>query len=166
LVANLAYRNSAGRRCGGGVGASRRPALLCEISRCGPHLRLREGCCHPGHDVVVARSTLELMQLLEEVIFLQTPDDRRGCIPWYTVSAVACVANQELGAEDGLGLSGISQRGHRWPLGDMSCRGVRGPLGGICRRGQRGENNQNAEYSRKMIVDHVYAAIVRGSAVP
>jgi hypothetical protein len=45
-------------------------------------------------------------------------------------------------------------------------RRVRGLLRGICRRSQRGENNQNAENSRKMIVDHDYPAIVvRGHAV-
>src|SRR5262245_21702458 len=164
-MANLAYRNAAGRRRGGGVGGPRRPALLCEISRRGCYLRLREGCCHPVHDVVATSATLEFVQLLQEVIFLQAPDDRSGGTFGYAVRAVACVADQELGPKDGLGLSGISHRGHRRHFRDMSRR-VRGLLGGICRRGQRGENNQNAQTSRKMIVDHVCAAIVRGPWSP
>src|SRR6185369_6407977 len=164
-MANLADSNSAGRRRGGDVGAAGRPVFLCEISRCGPQLCLRKGSCHPGHDVVVTSFALELSQLLEEVIFLQTPDDRGGRSLWNAVHAMACAANQELGAEDGLGLSGISSRCHRGSLGDMSRR-MGGTLRGICRRAQRDENGQNAENSRKMIVDHDYPAIVvRGHAV-
>ena len=105
------------------------------------------------------------MHLLEQVIFLQTPDDRSACRSWYAIGTVARVADQELGAEDGLGLSDISERSHHRPLRDMSRR-MRGPLSGICRRGQRRENSQNRENSRTMIADHVYAAVVRGSAVP
>src|SRR5262245_66564693 len=119
-MANLAYRNSGGRRRGSSVGAPRRPALLCEIGRRGPHLCLRECRRHPGHDVVVASSALELMHLLEEVIFLQTPDDRSGWMGGHAVRAVACVAKQKLGGKDGLGLSGISKRGNGQRHGDMS----------------------------------------------
>ena len=43
---------------------------------------------------------------------------------------------------------------------------VRRLLLGICRPAQREKNNQNADNSRKVILDHDYAAIVRVSAVP
>ena len=80
------------------------------------------------------------MQLLQEIIFLQAPNDRRADISGYAVRAVACVANQQLGAEDGLRLSGISRRGHRRHLGDMC------PLSGTCRRGLRGQNDPETEH--------------------
>ena len=66
-------------------------------------------------------------------------------------------------------LSSPDRKLYRWQLDALvswlRC-GRRGPLSGICRRGQCGQNNQNAESSRKVIVDHVYAAIVRVPAVP
>ena len=71
------------------------------------------------------------------------------------VRAVACVANEQLGAEDGLGLRGISRRGHDGNLRNMSRRGPGGRRRGFCRRGQRGQHDQNAENSRKVIDDHV-----------
>src|SRR5262249_19265890 len=136
-----------GRRRGGGASRPRRPVLFREISCSGPELCRREGGCHPHHDVIVAISTMEIMQLLYEIIFLLTPDDRSSRISGYAGVAVACVANEQLGAEDRLGLSGISRRGQRGHLNGM--------LNGICRRGQRGQNDQNAEDSRKVIVGHV-----------
>src|SRR5260370_28187347 len=93
---------------------------------------------------------MEVMQLLYEIIFLLTPDDRSSCISGEAVVAVAGVANEQLGAEDRLGLGGISRRGQRGHLNSM--------LNGICRRGQRGQNDQNdqnAETSRKVIVGHI-----------
>ena len=75
------------------------------------------------------------MQLLCEKFFLLTPDDWSGCIFGYAIVAMACVANQQLGAEFGL-------RVRTWD-----------DLSGICRRGQRGQNDQSGENSRKVIVD-------------
>src|SRR5258707_12676602 len=92
-------------------------------------------------------STMEIMELLYEIIFLLTPDDRSSSISGDAGVAVAGVANEQLGAEDRLGLSGISRRGQRGHLNGM--------LSGICRRGLRGQNDQNAETSRKVIVGHV-----------
>src|SRR5258707_11425675 len=127
LMTSLAYSHYGGRRRGGGASGARRPVLFREISCCGPEFCRREGCCHPHHDLVVAISTMEVMQLLYEIIFLLTPDDRSGCTSGYAVRAVAGVANEQLGAEDRLGLSGISRRGPRGHLNGM--------LNGICRRG-------------------------------
>src|SRR5262249_43282033 len=92
------------------------------------------------------------MQLLYEIIFLQAPDDRGGWIPGNAVVAVACVTNEQLGAEDGLSLSGISWRRQGGLLRDMGCRG---PLNGICRRRKCRQSDQNAENRRKMIVGHI-----------
>jgi hypothetical protein len=94
---------------------------------------------------------MEVLQLLYEIIFLQTPDDRSDATSGYTIATVACIANKQFGVEDGLGLSGISRRGHRWHLRDMRRRGHCAPVSGSS---QRGQNDQNAEYSRKVIVDH------------
>src|SRR5262249_44815818 len=144
LMTSLAYSHDGGRRRGGLACGPRRPVFFREISCCGPEFCRREGRCHPHHDLVVTSSTMEIMQLLYEIIFLLTPDDGSSGISGDAVVAVACVANEQLGAEDGLGLGGISRRGHRGYLNGM--------LNGICRRGQRGQNDQNAEDSRKVIV--------------
>jgi hypothetical protein len=85
---------------------------------------LREGFCHPRHNLVVSISTLEVMQLFQEVIFRLTSDDRNGCISADAVRAVAFVANAQLGAE-------FSIRARIWDA-----------LSGMYRRGQ---NDQNAE---------------------
>ena len=80
------------------------------------------------------------MQLLYEITFLLTPEDRNGRIFGCAALTVACVANQQLGAE--------------FCLRDRTWDGI----SGICRCGQRGQNAQNDENSRNVIVDHVYAA--------
>jgi hypothetical protein len=85
---------------------------------------LRESFCHPRHDLVAPISTLEVMQLLQEVIFRLTSDDRNGRISADAVRAMAFVANGQLGAE-------FSIRARIWDT-----------LSGKCRRGQ---NDQNAE---------------------
>src|SRR5437879_11988163 len=90
---------------------------------------------------------MEVMQLLCEIIFLQTPDDRSGGTSGDAVVAVACVANEQLGAKDGLGLGDISRRRQR--------RLLNGMLNGTCRRGQRGHNDKDAENSRNVIAGHV-----------
>ena len=72
------------------------------------------------------------MELLYEIIFLLTPDHRNGRVFGYTVLAVACVANQHLGAE--------------FCLRTRSWDGV----SGICRRGQRAQNAQNAQNGHKI----------------
>jgi hypothetical protein len=69
------------------------------------------------------------VQLLDEIIFPLTPDDRNGWIFGDPAAAVAGVANQQLGAK--LGLSGF------------------------CRHRSRGQRGQNAEKGRKTIGDHV-----------
>jgi hypothetical protein len=68
-------------------------------------------------------STLEVVQLFQEVIFRLASDDRNGCISADAVAAVAFVAHAQLGAE-------FSIRGR-----------IRDTLS-LCRRGQ---NDQNAE---------------------
>src|SRR3981081_2032671 len=62
---------------------------------------------------------------------------------------MACVSNEQLAAEEALGLSDISRRGQRRPLRDMYLR--------LCWPGRRGHSEQNAKNSRKVIVDHVLA---------
>src|SRR5271156_2103585 len=83
------------------------------------------------------------MQLLYEIIFLLTPDDRNGCIVGCALRAMARVADEQFGAEFSLPgrCDAVRDRG------DLLC--------GIRRRGQRGQNDQSAENSRKAIVDHV-----------
>src|SRR5262245_29742919 len=111
-MTSLACRDSGWRRSGGGrrrrrrgvaIGR-RRPLLLREISRCDPDFLLSEGFCHPRHglpryDLDVTISTLVVVQLFHEVIFLLTPDDRNRRISGHAVHAVAVVANPQLGAE-------------------------------------------------------------------
>jgi hypothetical protein len=72
----------------------------------------------------VAISTLEVMQLFQEVVFRLTSDDRDGCIFPDAVRAVAFVAYGQLGAE-------FSIHARIWIT-----------LCGMCWRGQ---NDQNAE---------------------
>ena len=123
-MTRLAYSASRRRRCGRGASGPRRPFLFRE-KRCGDsEFLLREGFCHPRHDLVAPISTLEVMQLFQQVRFRLTPDDRNGCIAAYGVRAVAFVANGQLGAE-------FSIRAGIWD-----------GLSGNCRRGQ---NDQNAE---------------------
>ena len=126
-MTRLASSDSRGRRRRGGASGPRRPCLFREIRRRGPQFFLREGFCHPRHDLVVSISTFEVMQLFHEIIFLLTPDHRNGCISAYPVHAVAFVANTQLGAE-------FSIRARIWD-----------DLSGFYRRGQRGHNDQNAE---------------------
>ena len=123
-MTSLAYSASRWRRRGRGGSGPRRPFLFREIRRCDPQFLRREGFCHPRHDLVVSISTLEVMQLFQEVIFRLTSDDRNGCISADPVRAVAFAANAQLGAE-------FSIRARIW-----------GTLSGMCRRGQ---NDQNAE---------------------
>jgi hypothetical protein len=123
-MTSLAYSDSRWRRRGRGGSGPRRPFLFREIRRCDPQFLRREGFCHPRHDLVVSISTLEVMQLFQEVIFRLTSDDRNGCISADAVRAVAFVANAQLGAE-------FSIRARIWDT-----------LSGMCRRGQ---NDQNAE---------------------
>ena len=124
-MTSLAYCDSRGRRRGGGASGPRRPCLFREISRCDPQFLLRQGFCHPRHDLVVSISTLEVMQLFQEVVFRLTPDERNGCISAHAVHAVAFVANAQLGAE-------FSIRARIWD-----------GLSGNCRRGQDDQNAEN-----------------------
>src|SRR5712671_7691867 len=82
------------------------------------------------------------MELLQEIIFVLTPDDRNRWILGYAPRPVAGGANQQLGAV-------FSLPGRYDALRDPG-----GPLSGICRRGQNDQNDQSAENSRKVIVDH------------
>src|SRR5258708_4898986 len=86
------------------------------------------------------------MQLLYEIIFLLTPDDRNGCIMGYALLAVACVADEQLGAEFSLPGRCDAVRDHGRLLNGICRRG---------RRGKRGESDESAENRRKVIVDHV-----------
>src|SRR6185436_2558173 len=62
-------------------------------------LRLGEGFRHPLHDLEIALSGLEVVELLREVVFLLTEDDRDVAAFWYAVSAVAGDADAKLGGE-------------------------------------------------------------------
>src|SRR2546430_1826722 len=105
-----------------------RPCISRKIARRGRLLRRREGFCHPRHDLGLAISPLEVMQLLYHIIFLLTPDDRNVCTFGYASVAVADIANEQFGAE-------FSLHARIWD-----------GLSGFCRGGQRGHNGQNAEY--------------------
>lgn len=122
-MTRLAYRDSGRRRRGGGGSGPRRPFLFREVRRCDSEFLLREGFCHPRHDLVVSISTLEVTQLFQEVTLRLTPDDWNGCIRAHAVHAVAFVANAQLRAE-------FSIRAR-----------IRDCLSGNCRRGK---NDQNA----------------------
>ena len=124
-MTSLAYSDSRWRRRGGGASGPRRPCLFREIRRCAPQFLLRQGLCHPRHDLVVSISTLEVMQLFQEVIFRLTPDERNGCISAHDVHAVAFVAHAQLGVE-------FSIRARIWD-----------GLGGNCRRSQEDQNAEN-----------------------
>src|SRR5262249_5379080 len=145
LVTNLAYRHSGGRRCGGDSGGPGRPALFREHGCCRRRPFPREGCFPPPHYGAASSPIPASTQLFYEIIFLQTPDDRCDSTSGYTVTTVACIANEQFGVEDGLGFSGISWRGHWWHLRDMCRRGQRGLLSDVCQRGQSGQNDKNAE---------------------
>src|SRR5262245_15844656 len=117
-MTRLAYSHSRWRWRGRGSTGPRRPFLFREIGRCNlPFLR-REGFRHPRHDLVASISTLEVVQLFQEVIFRLTSDDRNVCIFADAIRAMAFVANGQLGAE-------FSIRARIWVT-----------LSGICRRGQ------------------------------
>src|SRR5262249_30826951 len=91
-------------------------------------------------------SALEFMQLLQDIIFLQTPDDRNTLQFWRAVHTVAYPTNHQLAAEDGLDFSGISRSD---------------------RKGRRGENAEQAENRRNAIVRHdTVARECRRSAPP
>ena len=122
-MTRLADSASRWRRRGRGRSGPRRPLLFREIRGCDPQFLRREGFCHPRHDLVVSISTLEVVQLFQEVIFRLTADDRNGCTSADAVRAVAFSANAQLGAE-------FSIRAR-----------IRDTLS-VCRRGQ---NDQNAE---------------------
>ena len=99
VMTSLAYSHSAGYRGSGCAGGPCRPVFR-DISRRGLNVVcLREGFCHPRHDLDVAVSLLEVLQLLEEINFILTPDD--GNVPAFgcAIVAVAHIANQQFGAE-------------------------------------------------------------------
>src|SRR5258705_11904194 len=98
-MTSLAYRAARWRRRGRGGSGPRRPFLFREKRRCDPQFLRREGFCHPRHDLVVSISTLEVMQLFQEVILRLASDDRDGCIFADAVRPVAFVAKAQLGAE-------------------------------------------------------------------
>src|SRR6516225_10366175 len=129
LMTSLAYRHCGRRRGGGGVHGSR-PLLCREVSRRGPHLFLGEVYRDLLHGVAGAISALEFMQLLQDIIFLQTPDDRNTLQFWRAVHTVAYPTNHQLAAEDSLGISRSD------------------------RKGQRGENAEQAENRRNALVRH------------
>src|SRR5258708_4465423 len=131
-MTSLAYRHCGRRRGGGGVRGSR-PLLCREVSRCGPHLFLGEVYRDLLHGVAGAISVLEFTQLLQDIIFLQTPDDRNTLQFGRAVHTVAYPTNHQLAADDGLRFSGISRS---------------------CRNGQRGENAEQAANRRNAIVRH------------
>src|SRR5450755_4622644 len=97
------------------------------------------------------------MQLLYEIIFLLTPDDRNGCILGYALRAVACIADKQLGAEFSLPGRCDAVRDHGYLLS------------GICRSGQRGQSDQSDQSggnSRKVIVEHVLPSHRSTARVP
>jgi hypothetical protein len=81
----------------------------------------------------VSISTLEVMQLFQEVIFRLTSDDRNGRTSADAVRAVAFVANAQLGAE-------FSIRARIWDT-----------LSGVCRRGQSDQNAENNLYTQEFL---------------
>jgi hypothetical protein len=96
-MAWLALGASVRRRQGSGGRGLRRPALGREIGRDLAKIFLRKPLCYGRHDRVVAIATSVVVQLLDEIALLLTPDDRNGFrVGGYAVIAVACSARLRL----------------------------------------------------------------------
>jgi hypothetical protein len=92
-MAWLALGYSVGRRRGSGGHTLRRPALGREIDRDLAKIFLRKTFGYGRHNRVVAIATSVVVQLLDEIALLLTPDDRNGFwVNGYAILAVACAA--------------------------------------------------------------------------
>ena len=93
LMTGLAYRHRGGRRGGRDVLRGFRPLLCREISGRGRQFFLGEGYRDLLHNIAGAISTSEITQLLQDVIFLQTPNDWNSLQFWRAVHTVAHATN-------------------------------------------------------------------------
>jgi hypothetical protein len=126
-MAWLALGYSVGWRGSRGRGL-RRPALGREIGRDLAQIVLRKAFGDGGHDRVVAIAASEIVQLLDEVALLLTPDDRNGFwVGWYAILTVARGAQLRL------------------------CHDV---VGGTGRNGGYGKTDPSAENQRKETLEH------------